>query len=152
MGVSRKMVSCDHESNNAQSGVTEGPPSSHGLDSDENLMTASRNILMDRRTKPLSLSSRRYNLRRPCTSITLIRISSDAISPSSLYRRQKSSTESFPPYLEMSRPGRRRRESLYSANASWSSSSDIFRQCHSAPAAAPEGQESAPACLRGRTV
>jgi len=90
-------------------------------------MTASCNILMDRRTKPLSLSSRKYNLLRPCTSLILIRVSSDAISPGSRYRRQKSSTESFPPYPGMTRPGRRRRESLYSASASCNSSSDIFR-------------------------
>lgn len=99
----------------------------HGLESDENLMTASRNILRGRRARPESRSSRRYNLLRPCTSLTFIHISTDAISSDSSYRRQNSSTESFPQNPGMSRPGRRRREFLYSVSASCSSSSDIFR-------------------------
>ena len=90
-------------------------------------MTASRNILRDRRAKPESRSSRRYNPLRPCTSLIFIRVSTDAISSDSSYRRQKSSTESFPQNPGMSRPGRRRREYLYSMSASCRSSSDIFR-------------------------
>jgi hypothetical protein len=103
-------------------------------------MTASCNILMDRRTKPLSLSSRKYNLLRPCTSLILIRVSSDAISHGSRYRRQKSSTESFPPYPGTSRPGRRRRESLKSTRASCSSSSVIFRGDITAHRRRPRGK------------
>ena len=90
-------------------------------------MTASRNILRDRRAKPESRSSRIYSLLRLCASLTFIRVSDDAISSDSSYRRQKSSTESFPQNPGMSRPGRRRREFLYSVSASCSSSSDIFR-------------------------
>jgi len=101
--------------------------SGHGLESVENLMTASRNILRDRRANPESRSSRRYNLLRLCTSLTFIRVSTDPISSDSSYRWQKSSTESFPQNPGMSRPGRRRREPLYSVSASCSSSSDIFR-------------------------
>jgi hypothetical protein len=99
----------------------------HGLDSDENLMTASRSILMNWAAKPLSRSSRRYTLLRLCASLIFIRVNTDGIISGSSYRRQNSSTGSFPPYPGVSRAGRRRRESLYSVSAPWISSSDIFQ-------------------------
>jgi hypothetical protein len=101
-------------------------PSSHGLDSDENLITARRNMLIERCAKPLSRRSRRYTLLRPCASLTFIWVSTDAISSGSSYRQQKLSTGSFPQNPGVSRAGSRRRESLCCVRASWSSSSDIF--------------------------
>jgi hypothetical protein len=97
-----------------------------GLDSDENLITASRSILIDRRAKPLSRSSRRYTLLRPCASLTFICVSTDATSSGNSYRRQKPSTGSFPQNPGVSRAGSRRRDSLYSVSAPCRSSSDIF--------------------------
>ena len=98
----------------------------HGPDSEENLMTASRSILIDLGAILLSRRSLKRLLLRPCASLISICASKGRVSSGSSYLRQKSSIESLPRNPGISRGGRRRLDFSYSKSASWSSSSDIF--------------------------